>query len=1458
MLLDLTGAQLGILNAQLLDPSNPAFNIAEYVDLRGDLDVEQFVGAVRAAIVETDAIRVRAVLGGEQPRQEIMPAVNVPVEVIELVDRPDSHAYALERMRADLAVVLDPAADTLCRHVLYRIAPQRFLWYHRAHHFALDGYAFSLIAARVSELYRAAVTDCPAPEATPRSLKDVVDEYRSYAHSAQRLADRDYWVELLARTPPAPTLSGERGLPSSTFLRSVTELSETQFLGLVAASRAARVVWSDLLLALVAALTAQETETRGISLGVPVANRIGSSAIDVPCMVLGAITVPVQVRPFDSVASLAQAIAKQLRRSRTHSRYRYEDLRAEAGALGGDRRLFGPVVNIMAFDYHLDFASVTATAHNLTPGPVEDITVDVYRRSAGSGLTLCIDANPRRYDNSGLDRIARTLTRMLTAATVDPFSRTGDLTREVVSVSEFTHLTEPADTLALIAARSDADPTAPALTGTSVAGTPYALTRSQLIAASRTVADAVLLAAPSVESIVFFPSGAQSDIVVILAALVLNLPYSALDANTPDLARRLTVLEHLDIVIVHDSAMRTVATDTALHLPRATCLEYGAIQEHSAHRQPSSKVRPPADPSPDAYIVFTSGSTGTPKAITITRASLNAFVAGVRQVYRFDDNDRVLQFAPLQADTSVEEIFVSLASGATIVRPHPADRQSLRSLLDLTRRESVTVLDLPTALWHEMVVGLDSGNLALPPSIRTVIIGGETASPVRLAQWHRVLGHENHRSVRLINTYGPSEATVVATTTDLQAPGDPEEPVSIGRPLSTVGAFLLADSLDSARTDNAFTEHTLAEHTGELCLYGPTVASGYHAAGDEAESAFGTVILGRGTEYERSVHAYRTGDLVTMSNDGSMKFVGRTDDRVKISGHRVVPAAIDEIITDLPGVTGSATVISDHGGIAPAVHSFVLTADRQLTPADISASIDRTLPPVSRPRTVRILERLPLTRNGKIDRAALLTLVEAAAPALDSTPVDGISDTEAAILAVWAEVTGVSGITVDSDFFLLGGHSMHTIAAANRLSATLGFDVSPQSIFTNPTARGLAGEVDGQNSLPAENAAREVEAMRRDLDLLCHWPSPSVANDDHAEDSTRHVLLTGSTGFVGTQVLRELLGRPEVAISVLVRAATGSDPSNVRNTIQQNIIGQCEALSESETRRLTHDLRIVVGDLTLPRFGLEHQKWIELAQNITDVINCAAVVSPLRRYSSVRSVNTVAVSHLIALCRSGRRASFHQISTTGVETNQSIRQYLEDSAASGYLASKAIAEHIVGAAAQSGTRSSVIRLGRVLGSRNTGAVNSEDTLWNVLRASAAVGCYPAVDFAEPLSCVDDVARAIVEQVLDPDPSGVVITIGPRSRTSFADIVDWVRLDTKSASRVELEQWHHAVEKASSIAAQHKQLIAAWCSAVSILERVGTEEAPDSANAGVYRALPNVERDALSRMAGHDRRFVRGV
>ncbi|MCA2221087.1 non-ribosomal peptide synthetase [Nonomuraea aurantiaca] len=437
-----------------------------------------------------------------------------------------------------------------------------------------------------------------------------------------------------------------------------------------------------------------------------------------------------------------------------------------------------------------------------------------------------------------------------------------------------------------------------------------------------------------------------------------------------------------------------------------------------------------------AYVIYTSGSTGTPKGVAVEHAGLAARVRWMRHEYGLRPGDQVVQLASLSFDTHAEELYPALTTGATVVLV-PDGGATLPDLL--AEHPGITVLDLPTAYFHHLVDLIDE--IAWPAALRLVVIGGEQVHATAVARWRRRFGDR----VRLVNTYGPTETTIVATAADLTG-DDPHPP--IGRPIQATTVQIL-DPHGTPTPPGA---------PGELYIGGPGVARGYLGAPELTAQRF--VRLPDGGRY------FRTGDRVRLRPDGLLEFLGRIDEQVKVRGFRIEPGEVEHCLRAHPDVRQAAVVARDGELVAYVVGETAELADH----------VAGRLPPYMVPAHWVVLDALPLTANGKLDRGALPEPGRAAGT--DATPPR--SDAEELVADVWAEVLGADKVGAFDDFFALGGHSLLAIRVAARLRAIAGVELPIRTLFARRTVAELARAV--EEALVAEVAGLSDEQALSMLD----------------------------------------------------------------------------------------------------------------------------------------------------------------------------------------------------------------------------------------------------------------------------------------------------------------------------------------------------------------------------------------
>ncbi|HEV7650999.1 MAG TPA: amino acid adenylation domain-containing protein [Actinophytocola sp.] len=1049
----LTGAQEGTWTGQRFDPDSPAYNTAEYVEIHGPVDVGHFTTAVRTAVGEADALTVLFGAGpDDRPWQEPGACPEWTMHVADVSAEPDPAAAALAWMRADLAVPVDLRREPVFRQALFRAGPNRFLWYQRVHHIALDGYGLSLVARRVAEVYSALVAGCEPPACGFGALSDVVAEDRSYQDSSRFAVDRDYWLGKADDTPAPVVLAGRPGSLSRTVVRESACLDRAAADDLKTAAAAAGGTWSEMLTAAFAAYLHRMTGEAELVLAVPVMTRLGSVSLRVPCMVTNVVPLWVRVDAGATLAGLTEQVATELRAGRPHLRYRYEQLRRDLKLVASERKLFGPSVNIMPFDYGLRFAGYPGVVHNVGAGLVEDLVLHVYDRMDGNGLRIVVDANPTCYTQQEVATHLRRFLTFLRRATHAPARPVADV--DLLLAGERRLLLEEWNDTP-----GDVPPTTvPDVFEAQAAGTPD---RTALVAEGGTFTFAELNgranrlarllveegAAPELYVGLLLPRTADA-VVALLAVLKAGAGYVPIDPDHPPRRIELMLADSAPVVLLATEELRATAEAAA---GRGTVRVVAVDEPATAARLAGLSERDltdgerhaPPTPGTPACVVYTSGSTGTPKGVVIEHGGLvNLFhhhrkamirpeAARLREAGR--EAVRAALSASLSFDTSWEGL-LWLFDGHELHFVDEDRRREPAAMLDYVTERRIEFLDITPTYAEELVA---AGLLAEGRHRPAVIaLGGEAAGP---ALWTALRGA---RDIATYNLYGPTECTVDALHCRL---ADSPDPI-VGRPLRNTRAYVLDDARRLVPPGV----------TGELYLAGHPVARGYHERPALTAERFVDDPFG-----PPGTRMYRTGDLGRWRPDGTLEFLGRADEQVKIRGYRIEPGEVEAVVSGHPDVAQTAVIVrEDRPGRQRLVAYVVPMAGRPAPePAVLRRYAAERMPDYLVPPAFVALERLPRTTNGKLDRRALPAPGHGATAA-GRAPRDR---REAALCGMFAELLDVDRVSVDDDFFSLGGHSLLVGRLIGHIRAEFGVRIGIRTVFEAPTVAKLAPALGGAN-----------------------------------------------------------------------------------------------------------------------------------------------------------------------------------------------------------------------------------------------------------------------------------------------------------------------------------------------------------------------------------------------------------
>jgi amino acid adenylation domain-containing protein len=492
-----------------------------------------------------------------------------------------------------------------------------------------------------------------------------------------------------------------------------------------------------------------------------------------------------------------------------------------------------------------------------------------------------------------------------------------------------------------------------------------------------------------------------------------------------------------------DAADRDAADRDADPVPGGTAEADGAARE-PGRGAPGTTLAAESAPTDLAYVIYTSGSTGTPKGVLVEHRNVVRLFEVTRRWFHFDEHDVWTMFHSVAFDFSVWEIWGALLfGGRLIVVPDEICRSPAR-FRDLLEREQVTVLNHTPSAFHQLDAA-DRGDVTTAGlrHLRLVVFGGERLNTGMLTGW---IGRRGDRQPALVNMYGVTETTVHASYRPIRH-ADLSQPdrSPIGVPLPDLRFHVL----------NAAGERSAAGEPGELYITGAGVSRGYLNRADLTSDRFVARSLANG---ER---AYRTGDLVVADQAGEYFYLGRVDDQIKIRGYRVEPREIELVLETHPEVAASVVIPHDYGdGDMRLVAYLVRTG-----PGDNSVWAERVrsaladklagLPAYMRPAAFVPIPALPLTANGKVDRAALPPPIVAA-----QAPLPEVASVQSRIAAIWAEILNVSAVRPDEDFFDLGGTSLALIRMLDRINTSFGTDIGVEIFVDEATASSLAKTLD--------------------------------------------------------------------------------------------------------------------------------------------------------------------------------------------------------------------------------------------------------------------------------------------------------------------------------------------------------------------------------------------------------------
>jgi amino acid adenylation domain-containing protein len=1016
----------------------PLYNIGGYVDLPGRIDPALFEQATNLLVRRHDSLRLQLTSERDEdglPLQIVVDPWPVRVPVVDVSGEADPEAAAHDFMRKRFEEAFELEGQPLFYYDLIKLADDHFYWFKRYHHLIVDVWAVALLNRSLAGLYSDLLCGRVLALQAP-SYGDYIADDQAYLKSAEYQRNQMFWRHHHPH-PPEPQLKPfylapfGGAMPGSGCEPMILPRPFYERLGSLA--DAIGVSRFHVLLGALYVYFARTGECDEVTIGLPVHNRANAIYKQTAGLFTKQSPVRFACGRELSFTDLLKRISETLKPVYRHRRFPTSQLRPAAGWGSSSARLFEVSLSYLNHDYDASFGGInghfTMLQNSWQQTPLQIYVCDFH---VGEEVRIDLVYNKAYCSNGEILRLKERFRFVLETALSDPSQSIAswpilsEAERGLIESWQQGPVVELPELRVheLFEQQVMHSPEAIALVFHD-----QQLTYSELNARAYRIAHHLIDRGVGPEVIVAVCLERSIELIVVLVAILkAGGAYLPLDPAWQE-QRRLSLLGQIDPTspIVFRGGLCCAMT---AHSNRPA-IDLSVVDLHDLSCANPSGSEQSLDAA--AYLMFTSGSTGVPKGVIIEHKSLAARVHSLAELAHLQKGTRMLAHTTCVFDISVLEIFVPLSMGASLVLASESQRRDPQALMSLIAHSDTKVLQFTPSLMRELVAAGLSADAG-----RTILIGGE---PLDADLAHDLFG----LSARLINVYGPTEATIWCTSSLVR---NCEQTISIGAPLAGVKVCVL---------DNTGQPCPIGI-PGELHIGGSGLARGYLNNPELTAERF---IVDPFCS-DPTARLYRSGDLASWNPDGSLAFHGRLDQQIKLRGFRIEPGEIEAALLAHPAVAQAAVVLRQDDAANPRLVAYWVPSigpgegTTTLRSDQLRAFLGQRLPDYMVPAAFVELAALPLTANGKLDRRAL------PAPSFCGDAEQRVApctDLERQLHGLWAEVLGHGEFGIDDSFFLVGGHSLAAARLLSRIEQAYGSAPPVAALFQHPTISGLVPQL---------------------------------------------------------------------------------------------------------------------------------------------------------------------------------------------------------------------------------------------------------------------------------------------------------------------------------------------------------------------------------------------------------------
>ena len=1353
----LTHPQTSIWNVEKFYNDTAFGNIVGTVIFKEKVNLSALEKAINIFVQHNDSVRLILCEDVDKAKQYFAEYQEFKIDRFDFTYESGSKAFE-SWVNKQTKIPFKTTTSELFYFALINLTNNQGGFYIKLHHLICDAWGITLSISQIVDNYWKIINNQPIDSTSKPSYRDYIMLELEYRESAKFLAHKSFWEKKFESVPELTMFRARKNTLTTKANRKTFVLSTEMTNEINRFCSEHNISIFTLFFTILAVYVHRITFKQDLVIGTPVLNRINYKQKHTVGMFISTIPVRTYVDPNLEFQDFLKVTSREWKQVLRNQQYPYDLLlRSYRQKHKVSENLIDISISYQNAKFDIENIKYKSKWH-FNGAITESLAIHISDREDEGRLLLDFDYLQDLFNEDEIAQMNGHLLNLLKDAMKYSYKKLSDL--QLLSTNERNQLLYDFNQTKIDYPKTR---TIHRLFEEQVEKTPdytavvfedQKLSYSELNEQSNQFARTLTRLGVKPDSVVAILLNRSIDMIVaMIAILKAGAAYLPVDPEYPDDRIQYILSDSVcDFLVTHSQVTKSV------HVPG----EILYIDKLCLDSNDGTNIETQTSSCNLAYLVYTSGSTGNPKGVMIEHKSIGNTLFWRKNYYGFNPKDAVLQLPSYAFDSSIEDIFTPLISGAKLILVDQKKLLSTTYLGRLIRTHAITnLLTVPSFLRQLLNSMANQLN-----DLRCITVAGEALSTGLIRDYF-----ESINNVQLFNEYGPTENSVCTTVFEI-LPNDRR--VLIGHPINNNYCYIV----------DKYWNLLPIGFVGELCVSGVGLARGYFNKQELTNQKFIE------NPFEVGTRLYPTGDLAKWLPDGNIEFIGRIDDQVKLRGFRIELSEIEACINNFPGIKDSAVTINAKNEKTKLVAYLVF--DKSLSISHLKKYLLVKLPKHMIPSLFVSLEVLPLTPNGKLNKKALQAL-ELNYIVADYEPPH--NDIERILVNLWKEVLEVSKVSINDNFFELGGDSLAIVEMLTALFEH-NWNLTAQNFYEYPTIKELAVKILGKGEIRTDserNLPRNVFYLKRaplpneeqllqyDMEEALNQISTVAEVQPLNPNSQRHnfkgVLLTGATGFLGIHVLAELLSHRKTKVYCLVRGE--NSVARLSQSLEYYFPGQFLGL-------LGDRIIVLNGDISQHKFGLIERDYQLLGGWIDTVIHSAALVKHYGDYHEFERVNVLGTQEVVNFCNTFGQRMGH-ISTVSVGGNDLVDRgenvvFTENDFCVGqsyfdnvYMRSKIEAENILYQSTDLGLKATVFRVGMLMGRYSDGHFQrniSENAMYNRLKSIIKLEVVPLDILTADLDFtpVDYCARAIVEVLLTDAAEGRVFHLFNHNTLAMSDFI----------------------------------------------------------------------------------------